>query len=116
MRTPVTAISVQRGRYLADAKTRDGRLDHHFTRELHAFAPKRQIKNGAPLEPAQAAMEITDWRGKEPATYERERGIAEVTVKQWHGAGTNSASEAIAHDELFSECKALAKASRLAKS
>ena len=47
-------------------------------------------------------MEITDWRGKEPATYERERGIAEVTVKQWHGAGTNSASEAIAHDEFNS--------------
>ena len=88
------SMSMRAGTHLADAKTGQGGLDHHFTRELHAFSPQPKRENGAALETAQSAMKISDRRGKKPSAYEGERGIAHIAVEQRHRSAVDLAPPA----------------------
>ena len=94
------AVWREGGGDLGHAEAGEGGFDDHLAGELHAGGAEVEREDGVAAEGAKAAVEVADGDAEEDAADGGEDGVAEVTVKRWHGSGLDGAGEAVAHDEV----------------
>src|SRR5499427_10221127 len=115
MRRPRPAVGRERRRHFGDVETLQRRLDDHFARELHAGGLEVEVQDGVAGKAAQAAMEVAAGTVEEDAADGGQDRIAEIAVQGGHGAGPDTALEAIAHHQLVALAQLLHEAVELAE-
>src|ERR1700690_1477801 len=76
------------------------RLDHHLGGKLHAESLEAQPVDRVFAEAPQAALKVTHGAVEEHPAQPAEAGIAEESMQERHGAGTNAALEAVTHYQI----------------
>src|SRR4051812_11307813 len=92
----------KRDRNFADAKSVHRRFHHHLAREFHAGGLEVEPVDRLLVEAAQAAMEIAARALEKQPADAGEHGVAQIAVKQRHGAWRDAALETISHYQLVS--------------
>src|SRR6267378_3376215 len=99
MRRSSTPVRMQDDRHFRDAPSRERCLHDELARELHSGRPQMKRCNRFAIKAAQPAVEIADLGAKQQLADEAQHRVAEVSVKQRHGAFADAAAKAVAHHQ-----------------